>query len=80
MVNNKILKKQLPGRPYGSIVIKYDFFENVSGAVAQLGERRVRNAEVGGSNPLDSRDCSVSAETLPDQSHPNFVRMALIHS
>jgi hypothetical protein len=29
----------------------------LDGAVAQLGERRVRNAEVRGSNPLGSTTC-----------------------
>ena len=36
------------------------------GAVAQLGERRVRNAKVGGSNPLGSTTHPIHPEARGD--------------
>jgi hypothetical protein len=49
----------------------------IRGAVAQLGERCVRNAEVGGSNPLGSTILGVSWSSLPatrnvPESHPEL--------
>ncbi len=37
------------------------FTERTSGVIAQLGERCVRNAEVAGSNPVDSTEESAAS-------------------
>ena len=71
--------RALASVPTATIFRLFDRAGALGGAVAQLGERLVRNEEVRGSTPLGSTRMSLLCDSSPVHCHTSFWQLVRTH-